>query len=107
VRFLIDANLPPALARWLVGEGHEAHHVRDFGLEDKLDREIWQRARDINACIVTKDEDFVFSMRSTVPALPSFGFGLAIRSAARCCSGCRRCGRASSQLSSAARKLWR
>jgi predicted nuclease of predicted toxin-antitoxin system len=59
VRFLIDANLPPALARWLVGEGHEAHHVRDFGLEDKLDREIWQRARDINACIVTKDEDFV------------------------------------------------
>ena len=59
MRFLVDANLPPSFARWLVGEGHEAHHVREFGLEGKLDREIWQRARDIDACIVTKDEDFV------------------------------------------------
>ena len=59
MRFLVDANLPPALARWLVDLGHEAHHVQDFGLADKLDREIWQRARDIDACIVTKDEDFV------------------------------------------------
>lgn len=59
MRFLIDANLPPALALWLVDEGHEAHHVRDIGLEEKLDREIWQRAREIDACIVTKDEDFV------------------------------------------------
>ena len=59
MKFLIDANLPPTLAQWLASEGHEAHHVRDIGLEGKLDREIWQRAREIDACIVTKDEDFV------------------------------------------------
>lgn len=59
MKFLVDANLPPALARWLASEGHEAHHVSDFGLERALDRAIWERAREIDACIVTKDEDFV------------------------------------------------
>jgi predicted nuclease of predicted toxin-antitoxin system len=59
VNFLVDANLPPALARWLASQGHEAHHVGDFELEDALDRAIWQRARELQACIVTKDEDFV------------------------------------------------
>lgn len=32
MRFLIDAQLPPALARWLEGEGHQAEHVSDIGL---------------------------------------------------------------------------
>jgi predicted nuclease of predicted toxin-antitoxin system len=59
VKFLVDANLPPALARWLASEGHEAHHVSDFGLEAMSDHAIWARAREIDACIVTKDEDFV------------------------------------------------
>ena len=27
MRFLVDAQLPPALARWLAQEGHEAEHV--------------------------------------------------------------------------------
>jgi predicted nuclease of predicted toxin-antitoxin system len=59
VRFLVDANLPPALARWLTDEGHEAHHVSAFGLEGAQDRDIWRHAREMDACIVTKDEDFV------------------------------------------------
>jgi predicted nuclease of predicted toxin-antitoxin system len=33
MQFLIDAQLPPALARWLVGQGHTASHVLDLGLE--------------------------------------------------------------------------
>ena len=40
VKFLIDANLPPAFAEWLASEGHEAHHVSDLGLEAMPDREI-------------------------------------------------------------------
>jgi predicted nuclease of predicted toxin-antitoxin system len=59
VKFLVDANLPPALAQWLVSEGHEALHVADLGMQAMADREIWQHARDSRACIVTKDEDFV------------------------------------------------
>jgi len=58
VKFLVDANLPPALARWLASQGHEAYHVSDLGMTSMSDRAIWQHARDIDACIVTKDEDF-------------------------------------------------
>jgi hypothetical protein len=32
VRFLVDAQLPPALARHLAVLGHEAVHVADVGL---------------------------------------------------------------------------
>jgi len=32
MRFLVDAQLPPALARTLEAGGHEAEHVADIGL---------------------------------------------------------------------------
>jgi predicted nuclease of predicted toxin-antitoxin system len=64
VRFLVDAQLPPALARWLVGKGHEAEHVADCGLAEASDRAIWRYALDAEAVILTKDEDF--SVRKTL-----------------------------------------
>jgi predicted nuclease of predicted toxin-antitoxin system len=39
VKFLVDANLPPALAQWLASEGHEARHVADLGMQAAADRE--------------------------------------------------------------------
>ena len=30
MRFLIDAQLPPALARWIESRGYIAEHVHDF-----------------------------------------------------------------------------
>ncbi len=59
MRFLVDAQLPPALARWLTEHGHEASHVFDLGLGRAGDQEIWNHADVIRAAIVTKDEDFV------------------------------------------------
>jgi predicted nuclease of predicted toxin-antitoxin system len=59
MRFLVDTNLPPTLAAWIVAEGYEARHTKDFGLEQAKDRAIWQHAKDNDYCIVTKDEDFV------------------------------------------------
>jgi predicted nuclease of predicted toxin-antitoxin system len=58
VRFLVDAQLPPALARWLTGSGHAAEHVFDLELATAPDDVIWQRAHETSAVIVTKDEDF-------------------------------------------------
>jgi len=58
VRFLIDAQLPSALARLLTEHGHQAEHVNDIGRGDAPDREMWQYALDRHAVIVTKDEDF-------------------------------------------------
>ena len=58
MRFLVDAQLPPALARRLVAQGHEAEHVGDCGLAAASDAAIWTYASSVNAVIVTKDEDF-------------------------------------------------
>lgn len=58
MRFLIDAQLPSALARWLVAAGHEAQHVGDVGLGDAKDQAIWNYALGAGAVIVSKDEDF-------------------------------------------------
>lgn len=58
MRFLVDAQLPPALARWLVAKGHEAEHVGDKGLQAASDTAIWDYALASAAAIVTKDEDF-------------------------------------------------
>jgi predicted nuclease of predicted toxin-antitoxin system len=59
VKFLVDAQLPPALAVWLQEEGHEATHVRDVGLREADDAAIWDYALRTASAIVTKDEDFV------------------------------------------------
>jgi predicted nuclease of predicted toxin-antitoxin system len=59
MRFLVDAQLPPALARWLSAQGHEAEHVLDFGSLQSSDREIWARAVSTGATILTKDRDFL------------------------------------------------
>ncbi|MBB5045773.1 putative nuclease of putative toxin-antitoxin system [Rhodopseudomonas rhenobacensis] len=58
-RFLIDAQLPPALAEPFRHAGCEAFHVADIGLLAATDRQIWQAAIDQSAALVTKDRDFL------------------------------------------------
>ncbi len=58
MKFLVDAQLPPALARWLQEAGHDTAHVEDVGLRDADDNTIWKYALDGGWAIVTKDEDF-------------------------------------------------
>jgi predicted nuclease of predicted toxin-antitoxin system len=59
MRFVVDANLPPDLARLLKQLGHDASHVYRFGLEGTRDNLIWQKAKELNGVIVSKDYDFV------------------------------------------------
>lgn len=58
MRFLVDANLPPALAGWLIDRGHSAIHVSDTGNASRPDRAIWDEALAGDWVIVSKDEDF-------------------------------------------------
>jgi predicted nuclease of predicted toxin-antitoxin system len=58
MRFLVDMNLPPAVAAWLRAEGHDAVHVLDAGLADLPDREIFARAAAEGRIVVTLDLDF-------------------------------------------------
>jgi len=81
VRFLIDAQLPPALARHLVAMGHEATHVADIGLAAARDHDIWDHAATNDCVLVTKDEDFVTmrALRSRGPAVVWVRVGNATR----------------------------
>jgi predicted nuclease of predicted toxin-antitoxin system len=59
VKFLVDNQLPPALARFLEAElGAEAQHVADLGLGVAADAELWNYASAHNAILISKDEDF-------------------------------------------------
>lgn len=59
MKFLIDANLPPALCAWLKESGHEASHV--FGAGAPLsDIDIWRVAAAAGQTIITKDVDFPY-----------------------------------------------
>ncbi len=58
--FWIDAQLSPYLAQWISSEFDvEALPVRDLGLRDAKDREIFLAAREAGAVVLTKDSDFV------------------------------------------------
>jgi predicted nuclease of predicted toxin-antitoxin system len=59
LNFLVDAHLPPALARWISARGHQARHVFDIGLQAADDPVVWELARKDDAVIISKDEDFV------------------------------------------------
>lgn len=55
----IDAQLSPALAPWIAERfAVQAAALRDLGLRDALDREIFDAARRANAVVMTKDSDF-------------------------------------------------
>lgn len=71
MKFLVDAQLPPALARWLCEAGHEAVHVESAGLREGSDGAIWAHALQSGAVIVTKDEDFAAraAQASTAPVI--------------------------------------
>lgn len=65
MKFMLDAQLPPALAVWLREQGHEAQAVREVGLREADDGAIWNYARQTDAAILTKDEDFAVRSQQT------------------------------------------
>lgn len=65
MRFLVDAQLPPALAIWLREAGHDAQHVEEVNLREAEDAPIWRYALDHQAILITKDEDFIERARHT------------------------------------------
>lgn len=71
MRFLVDAQLPPALADWLTEAGHQAQHVEEVGLRDSEDSPIWRYALENQAVLLTKDEDFAERARQgrTTPVI--------------------------------------
>jgi predicted nuclease of predicted toxin-antitoxin system len=62
VRIWLDAQLSPSIASWIESsfDVDEAFAVQiDEALRSKKDREIFERARQVGAVVMTKDHDFV------------------------------------------------
>jgi predicted nuclease of predicted toxin-antitoxin system len=60
VTFLVDNQLPTALARLIQHEFREqAEHVADLGLRDASDAALWKYASAEDLILISKDEDFV------------------------------------------------
>ena len=56
----VDAQLSPALAGWITDAlGIPAVALRDLGLRDAEDPEIFEAAKAQQAIVMTKDSDFV------------------------------------------------
>jgi predicted nuclease of predicted toxin-antitoxin system len=56
----VDAHLSPAIATWITSTfGIEAVALRDLGLRDAEDAEIFRAAKAQEAVVMTKDSDFV------------------------------------------------
>ncbi len=58
MKFLVDNQLPLALARWLEKQGLDAKHALDIQLNEQKDPVIWQYAIANHCVIISKDEDF-------------------------------------------------
>ena len=60
MKFLVDNQLPPALAAHLRGWSAESIHTFECGLSKADDLAIWEFAIAGDYIVVSKDEDFVF-----------------------------------------------
>lgn len=63
MKFLVDNQLPRALARFLTTRGFQCRHVVEVGLEQASDAEVWRYAADHGMVLITKDEDFLHLVR--------------------------------------------
>ena len=68
MRIWVDAQMSPAIATWISSNyAVSAVAIRDLGLRDAEDKEIFEAARQEKAVVMTKDSDFVLLLDRVGP----------------------------------------
>lgn len=68
MRIWVDAQMSPAIATWISSNYTvSAVAIRDLGLRDAEDKEIFEAARQEKAVVMTKDSDFVLLLDKLGP----------------------------------------
>lgn len=58
MRFLVDMNIATDVAVWLRGQGHDAVHLREVGLQELRDEAVLAKAVAEKRVVLTFDLDF-------------------------------------------------
>jgi predicted nuclease of predicted toxin-antitoxin system len=78
MKFLVDTQLPPRLARHLSSKGHDSIHTTFFPEGQFLkDDEIIEIAKNENRIIISKDSDFIdnYLLKGSPPKVMLLEFG--------------------------------
>ena len=68
MRIWVDAQTSPAIAAWISSAyAVSSVAIRDLGLRDAKDKEIFEAARQENGVVMTKDSDFVLLLDKLGP----------------------------------------